>query len=227
MKIRYLSIFFTLTPLLLSSCDSFKKSTLEENKYLIYTEIIDEFSESKTSPWLNGNEIPSYILDDTLSSKNKKILKEYLHNRDSLNLIQRDKIFYVTLNDSTFDFKDDLATMRYAIYRDKTFFKKYLDSDSSFKDIPVKSKSIHFEKERIQFDKIKTKYRYKIYSEHNQSKPQNEVRLTSIMLSKIYFNENQDRAILEVIDQSSSTIYCLIKSDNSWKIKSSILNWII
>jgi hypothetical protein len=131
------------------------------------------------------------------------------------------------LNDSTFDFKEDLGTVRYAIYKNKAFFKEYLTGDSTFKDVFVKSKSIRFEKERIQFGKIKTQYRYKIYSVDNQSKPQNEVKLISVMLSKIYFNENQDRAILEVIGQSSSNIYCLIKTGKTWKVKSSILNWII
>ena len=131
--------------------------------------------------------------------------------------------FIVGVNDTIEDFRDELGTLIFSVENNNDFFKEYCKGDSAFKDFILAIKTIKTDKENMNIDRLKAKTKIRInLNKLIKSEPWH----LTINLSKIVFNDNNDRAILFVVGSSTGSWFFVQLVNKKWIVKHQIVSWV-
>ena len=131
--------------------------------------------------------------------------------------------FIVGINDTIEDFRDELGTLIFSVENNNEFFKEYCKGDSSFKDFILVIKTIKTDKEIMNIQKLKVKTKININS---NTLIKSEPWHNTINLSKIVFNNNNDKAILFVVGSSTGSWFFVQLINKKWIVKHQIVSWV-
>jgi len=212
--LKYVSIIFVVCT---CSCVSKNYINNEDNRYQIYSAIIDGRSHLEKTPWYEDKEIPAtYSTEDSLSI--------YLRYKDSMKILMKKKKFYILINDTTIDCTVEMQELKDSVNNNKLFYKEYFNGDLSFKSFILNWRPISPTRKKISLEKLTPTFRYRL--SHIHPKNENDYILASLNFSDVTFDSSKTKAIVYLIDKGGF-FYFLEKINNQWFIKNSIVTWTI
>lgn len=212
--LKYVCIIFVVCTF---SCVSKNYFNNEDNRYQIYSAIIDERSHLEKTPWYEDTKIPErYSTDDSLSI--------YLRYKDSMKILMKKKKFYILVNDTTIGNTVEMQELKYSINNNMLFWKEYFNGDSSFKSFILNWRPISPTRKKISLEKLTSTFQYQL--SHIDPKNENDYILASLNFSDVIFDDSKTKAIVYLVD-GGGTFYFLAKINSQWFIKNNIVTWTI
>ncbi len=213
-QLKYVCIFLVVFTF---SCVSKNYFNNEDDRYQIYSAIINKRSHLEKKPWYEDTKIP-----DRYSKGDSRSI--YLKYKDSMKTLMKKKKFYILINDTTIDSTVEMQELKDSINNNKLFFKEYFNGDSNFKSFILNWRPLNSARKKIILEKLTPTFQYHL--SHNHPKNENDYILASLNFSDVTFDNSKTKAIVYLIDKGG-IFYFLEKIHDLWVIKGFIETWII
>lgn len=162
------------------------------------------------------------------SSKKNEDIKYQVYSAVIENYFQKSKLrvdsVFIALNDSIFDFANEMGILIYSVQNNSTFFDEYFKADTSFKSFILGVTKVDSKVVPFLIDKLNVSHNFVVTINKRFKTPDSPYIF--IHFSNVVFSKEFDKAILFVSGGGSGSWYFLKHDKNSWHVVNIITSWV-